>query len=235
MTLDLSDLPPLIEPHAPTNTLLITNLDDPSIFRPATLDTIRRLLATHAPLHSFAPLKSLRRIVVSFADAPAATHVRQLLDGAAIVGRARARVYFGEPTPIAHVGDRHLAAPQSGRLFFISPPPSPPHGWTVRDEAPPNKEVHADDLAAALEKLHARSRHGDEVEREDGAKEGGRVAVPDRRRSSVVVYHPDDHGSNPALPAVMVEDMTEGDEEMKDEGTIMAHTARPPVELMDCS
>lgn len=114
----------------------------------------------------------------------------------------------------------------------------------MRDEAPPNKEVHADDLAVALEKLHACSdtHQEQEAQRREGrvgrgerVLEGGRVVLPDRRRSSVLVYHPQDHGSNLALPVVMVEDMTEGDEAMREEVAIMAHTARPPIELMDLS
>ena len=60
-----------------------------------------------------------------------------------------------------------------------------------------------------------------------------------------MVYHPRDHGDREDLPAVMVEDMTpvvEDDEEMEGvsplesgagAGRIMAHTARPPVELME--
>lgn len=152
----------------------------------------------------------------------------------------RVRIYFGEATPIEPV-DQHLHAPKSQKLFFISPPPSPPHGWEMRNEGPPNKEVHADDLASALAKLHSKpapvhdpsspvspiyERHGDGMEREGK-----------RSRSSTVVYHPEDHGDSPHLPAVMVEDTTQGQDEDLDldsavEPKIMAHTARPPVELM---
>ena len=152
----------------------------------------------------------------------------------------RVRIYFGEATPIEPV-DQHLHAPKSQKLFFISPPPSPPHGWEMRNEGPPNKEVHADDLASALAKLHSKSasvpdpsssippvqeRQGDGIDREGG-----------RSRSPTVVYHPEDHGDSPHLPAVMVEDTTQGQDEDLDldsaiELKIMAHTARPPVELM---
>ena len=162
----------------------------------------------------------------------------------------RVRIYFGEPTPIEPI-DQHLHAPKSSKLFFISPPPSPPHGWEMRNEEPPNKEVHAEDLASALAKLHARpsgsqddsspasdraERHGDGVERE-----GTRIPNRTRSGSLIVVYHPQDHGDSPHLPAVMVEDTTEtpgdvspinGSDDGNEGGRIMAHTARPPVELM---
>ncbi len=166
------------------------------------------------------------------------------------------RIYFGHPTPI-HPTDQHLHAPKSSKLFFISPPPSPPHGWEMRNEEPPNKEVHAEDLAEALAKLHARpssagdlespveegptttttkERWGDGVERE-----GKRVPNRTRSGSATVVYHPRDHGDSPHLPAVMVEDTTEsvgdvspieGVEDGSEGERILTHTARPPVELM---
>ena len=260
LSLDLSAVPPLINPSPPSNTLLITvslrllrprlslltlpqNLQDPSIFHPTHLLTIRTLINQSAPLHSFAPLKSLRRIIASFHTTPDAILIRRLLDNAPILS-SRMRIYFGEPTPIDPT-DQHLHAPKSSKLFFISPPPSPPHGWQMRNEEPPNKDVHADDLASALAKLHARpsapvadaaARCGDGVERE-----GTRVQNRTRSGSATVVYHPRDHGDSPHLPAVMVEDTTErvgdlspmgGVEEGREGGRMLTHTARPPVELM---
>jgi hypothetical protein len=226
----------LFIPSPPSNTLLITDLNDLDIFHPASLLEIRNLINEVAPLHSFSPLKSFRRIVVSFQTTEEAIAIRQLLDGSPIMS-ARARVYFGEPTPI-DPGDQHLAAPKSQKLFFISPPPSPPHGWMMRNEEPPNKEVHADDLATALAKLHSKRQPmgnlvDPEEEERQGDREGSRVENRARRGSSTIVYHPQDHGDNPLLPAVMVEDTTEegltfDDAELK----ILAHTARPPVELM---
>lgn len=120
-------------------------------------------------------------------------------------------------------------------MFFISPPPSPPHGWMVRDEEPPNREVHAQDLETALAAL-GRRRHEVEVERRErfGEDSAGRA----RSGSRSVVYDPHDHGDSPDLPAVMVEDMTESPAEEVNEaespfsGRIMAHTSRPPMELM---
>lgn len=63
-----------------------------------------------------------------------------------------------------------------------------------------------------------------------------------RRRSGSrsIVYDPQDHGDSPALPAVMVEDLTDGQEETldveMDEGSrVITHTTRPPVELMQYS
>lgn len=171
------------------------------------------------------------------------------------------RIYFGEPTPIVgeEEEDQHLKAPSLGKLLFISPPPSPPAGWEIREEEPPNKDVHADDLQRALAGLGG---HGNE--RRAGADDdgGGGAGSPmsedekeglqgNRNRSgtaSMMVYHPKHHGDNESLPAVMVVDTTAGPGEESLEspgalspvegqgeggGRILTHTARPPVELME--
>lgn len=238
LTLDLSDLPPLTQPAAPTNTLLLTNLMNTDIFRADNLQTIRDLVAQIAPIHAWAPLKSFRRIIVSFFDEVSAIRVRQVWDGEAILGE-RCRVYFGAPTPV-DTQDMHLALPDAGKLFFISPPPSPPAGWEMKLEDAPNKQVHAEDLADALSKLrHTAAARGDQspvslVDRDDGSPGGARRQ---RSRSSTLIYEPQRHGSHPDLPAIAVVDTTEEPEEMDispvdEPKPILAHTARPPVELM---
>jgi len=242
LTLDLSGLPPLTPPVQPTNTLLLTNLVDLDIFRPDNLQTIRDLIAQTAPIHSWAPLKSFRRIVVSFFSDEAAVAVRAVWDGEAVLGE-RVRVYFGQPTPV-EARDEHLALPDAGKLFFISPPPSPPHGWEMKLEDAPNKQVHAEDLAEALARLHHRAPPAgveSPVSPVDGTATGSAAAaVPrSRSRSSTMIYHPEGHGGSPALPAIAVDDYTDEylDEPMDVSPIdrprpIVAHTARPPVELM---
>ncbi|EGX93050.1 calcineurin binding protein, putative [Cordyceps militaris CM01] len=235
LTLDLSNLPPLEQPTPPSNTLLFTNLDNVDIFRADKLQSIRDLINRTATIHAFAPLKSFRRILVSFYDVESAVSIRRIWDGEAIMGQ-RVRIYFGHPTSIQTKPD-HLALPDAGKLFFISPPPSPPHGWEVRLEDAPNKMVHADDLAEALARLGAGSgaisSRGSSMDSPvtpvDGAAIGRR-----RSRSSTLIYHPDAHGSGFGLPAVFVEDMTDEPEEMSplEAKPIQAHTSRPPVELM---
>lgn len=120
----------------------------------------------------------------------------------------RIRVYFGLDTPL-NPSDQHLALPKSDRLFFISPPPSPPMGWEMKEEDAPNKIVHAEDLAAALARLHASSR--DEAYLSSPIDETGNTGPITRRRtgSTTVVYHPEDHGDSPNLPAISVEDTTD--------------------------
>ena len=257
MSLDLSSIPPLSQPSPPSNTLLITKLEDPNIFHPASLATIRQHIEEIAPLNSFSPLKSLSRIIVSFYDVEASIRVRQEFDGRVILGSRPARCYFGETTP---VGDakKYLDKPDAGKLFFISPPPSPPVGWEMRNEDAPNKNTHADDLAAKLAALTAKMDHSaDETEvkpqqqqkytREELHKL--KTAVPAsvsadspsqstpktaRSRSSTIIYDPKAHGDSPGLPAVMLETEDEPEPELDDpDKKIIAHTSRPPVELME--
>lgn len=261
LSLDLSSLPPLVEPSPPSNTLIITvssflglspntansalqNLQELEIFEPSNLIQMRELINQHAPIHTWAPLKSFRRIVTSFFDVDSAIAIRQTLDGETIMG-CRIRVYFGLNTPL-NPSDQHLPLPKSDRLFFISPPPSPPMGWEMQNEEAPNKIVHAEDLASALAKLHTHR-----MDDPTYAMDEGLPSSPISRRrtgSSTIVYDPHDHGDSLDLPAIAVEDTTETpmpltptDDVMEGiEGPIAQQkaqgktlsTARPPVELM---
>jgi len=138
--------------------------------------------------------------------------------------------------------DQHLQAPKSDKLFFISPPPSPPAGWEMRNEEPPNKEVHAEDLSSALARLTARRSADEDSEMPDSASSDGPeerlggANLRQRSGSTTIVYHPEDHGHSPDLPAISVEDTTgsPGDlTPMEVDKKPMLHTARPPVELME--
>ncbi|KAI5863469.1 Calcipressin-domain-containing protein [Durotheca rogersii] len=237
LSLDLSSLPPLTQPTPPTNTLLITNLGDAEIFRPDNLQTIRDLISATEPIYTWSPLKSFSRIIVSFLDEQAAIRVRAIWDGKVIMGE-RCRVYFGQATSLDLHKDNHLELPDAGKLFFISPPPSPPHGWEMKLEDAPNKQVHAEDLAEALAKLRHQAAPVGVADASPVSPVSGDFAMTartTRSRSSTLIYHPHEHGGSPNLPAISVDDMTDDslDIEPTPERPIMAHTSRPPVELME--
>lgn len=114
-------------------------------------------------------------------------------------------------------------------------------GWEIKEEDAPNTIVHPEDLAAALAKLHANP------EASSPTDHGSNTITRRRTGSTTVVYHPEDHGDSPNLPAISVEDTTETPEALTPldamegvEGPIASQkaqgmttsTARPPVELM---
>merc|ERR1712000_638100 len=98
---------------------------------PTSYAAIRHLIAASAFIHAFAPLKSFRRIVVSFFDVDSAIRVKKIWDGEKILGE-KVKIYFGMDTN-TQAKDERLALPDVGKLFFISPP-SPPHGWEMKME-----------------------------------------------------------------------------------------------------
>lgn len=230
LSLDLSNLPPLSQPTPPSNTLIFTNINSLDVFSADNLQTIRDLISQAAPIFAWSPLKSFRRIIVTFFDEQAAIAVRSIWDGEAILGE-RCRVYFGQPTPIdVSAADKHLALPDAGKLFFISPPPSPPHDWEQRMEDAPNTMVHAEDLAEALAKLrHHNNPNGIDADVKvpvSPASDGGSSRPGDfkenarknRSRSSTLIFQPEKaqtstngKAGGPAvdLPCVTVDDMTD--------------------------
>lgn len=247
LSLDLSDLPPLITPSPPSNTLLITNLMDPTIFHPASLATIRQNISMTAALYSFSPLKSFRRIVATFYNTNDAITIRQQLDGEMILGN-RVRVFFGAETPVdLEAKDRHLAAPAANKLFFISSKPTSRLGDAQRGAAKQGRACRRPGGGTGK----APREDGRPWGRDGGRASGKRDDQPceplahglgprerSRSGSTTIVYHPELNGDSPLLPAVMVvhpecEDAGPQADEDDEEGKIMAHTARPPVELMD--
>ena len=256
LSLSFSNVPGLISPAPPSNTLLITKLTDSKIFHPASLATIRQHLNSISSLNSFSPLKSMQRIIVSFYSEEDCIKVRQEIDGSAFTPSVICKCYFGEPTPIDNE-KKYLERPDAGKLFFISPPPSPPVGWESKMEDAPNKEVHADDLATKLSQLAGKiddpespSSGQQQMTAEEIAKlrphrrtlsavslsaDSPTTDTPKMRsRSSTLIYDPKQHGDSPGLPAVTLETEDDSDVELDEEAKpVLAHTSRPPVELME--
>jgi hypothetical protein len=150
----------------------------------------------------------------------------------------RTRVYFGEHTPVQPV-DQHLQAPESKKLFFISPPPSPPHGWEVKNEEPPNAIAHAEDLAQALSKLSWVKSEG-KINKDNlaaGGSENDAIPSPIRRprsASSVVLFEPEE-ADGERMPAISVDDYTDSGDDTSPVSPVAPssfHTSRPPVELI---
>ncbi|KKA26263.1 hypothetical protein TD95_000016 [Thielaviopsis punctulata] len=252
LTLDLSCIPKMSQPTPITNTLLITGLDNPETFSPANLDILRARISQIARINTWSPLRSFRRIMVSFTSVEDAKVVRHRWDGDVILGQ-RVRVFYGMHTPLADAAgpsSSRLALPDAGKLFFISPPPSPPVGWEVRLEDAPNKQVHADDLAEALAKLNQAAPGPSDVlmlddspvtpvdaQMQNEALERGRGGKTHARSgSATLIWLPEQHGHSPEamIPAISIEDMCDPESMSISQTKInMTHTMRPPVELME--
>ena len=199
----------------------------------------------------------MARIIVSFYTDQECVRVRQEIDGSAFTPTVICKCYFGEPTPVDNE-KKYLERPDAGKLFFISPPPSPPVGWESKAEDPPNKEVHADDLVAKLAKLTGKMENPEspiEGQIQVTAEELSKLKTPTHRRalsgvsedlspingtpkmrsrSSTLIYDPKTHGDSPNLPAVTLETEDDSEVELDNEAkSPMAHTSRPPVELMN--
>ncbi|CAI4217318.1 unnamed protein product [Parascedosporium putredinis] len=235
LTLDLSAIPALTQPTPPSNTLIFTNLQDLDIFRADNLQTIRELIEKTCHVHTWSPLRSFRRIIVSFLDEQSAIGVRQAWDGETIMDH-RVRVYFGQHTPV-EARDEHLALPDAGKLFFISPPPSPLTAGRCASRMRPTSSCMPRILPTPSPSFTT-GPTPPPLTRSLPSPRRQRRGLPMRSRSSTLIYHPEDHSSNSDLPAIAVEDMT--DEPMSfsyspieaPRPAVVTHTARPPVELM---
>jgi len=230
LSIDLSNIPPLVTPSPPTNTLIITNLTEVEIFRPDHLQSLRDIVASSAHLVSWSPLKSFARIVCSFESEEDATKIKSELDGECLLGH-RMKIFFGKHTPVTPPTDQHLQAPESQKLFFISPPPSPPVGWEMKNEAPPNSVVMPDDLAHALQKL---SWNTAILPSEDKAQSASPAIRRQRSCSSTVLFPPTTSGEQ-SVPGITVDDFSDDEHSSQPSSPSLpniTHTARPPVETM---
>lgn len=120
---------------------------------------LRALLsdANNIPIVHWGNLKSFGRVIVVFQSAQDAMKARLVLQTKEYTNL---KAHFDKHTPIFEIEseDNHLKLPDKGRLFFISPPPSPPAGWVSQPEASPNTETFHSDLSHALLNLsHADS------------------------------------------------------------------------------
>ncbi|KAK7206478.1 Calcipressin-domain-containing protein [Myxozyma melibiosi] len=227
-----------------TNTLVLTGLISPAHFTPSSLAYLRSAIdiAAEDPdaLVHFGPLPTFARVVLVFRTVTAALRVHLALDRRCVpvhVGeqqqqqqqqhqeqqqqqqQTRLRTFFcADNTPVdallQHRKTSSLELPDPGKLFLISPPPSPPPGWVATEEEPPNMNVgvDADVLASVLSKLATVEIDGsegtDDVNR--NMKEGGEeYGVGNGKGASIVIMEAD---SRRMQPGIVVSDHSDGDE-----------------------
>ncbi|KAK9375865.1 Calcipressin-domain-containing protein [Lipomyces chichibuensis] len=268
LTPDSSRAPSLVPPIPASNTLVFTGLlgsDDFDSDRVLQLRLLVESASSGSVIH-WGPVPSFGRIFAVFKNTADALEVRRKLDGI-IYGSASStiRIYFADSTPIEPLLSKarkgpmseierqrdtvHLQLPDPGRLFLISPPPSPPVGWESQLETPPNTNIGfpADILNEALTKLMREGPENDsqdlqsplslrrilqsELEGACGAKfelySDISSSASSPRSPSVVIIPPDDSDGKPGI--IVSDFCNDTFASVGSNGAISARTQRPPI------
>ncbi|KAK5815682.1 Calcipressin-domain-containing protein [Linnemannia elongata] len=142
-------MPESTSPTLPTNTLIITNLEVPH-FEKETMLTLKAKAESFGDIFYFAPIKSFYRVFVVYKATFDAQRAKAALHNTTFEGSI-IRVYFGQHTEtVIDPASRYLHPPELEKNWLISPPGSPPIGWSQVREDPPNSLHLADDLVKAL-------------------------------------------------------------------------------------
>jgi hypothetical protein len=133
-----------------TNTLIVTNLSREA-FLPENLAELRDRLERHGKIYKMVPIKSFLRILAIFYQTNDAKNAKRFCDRGELLNKTL-RIYYGQHTPLYDEVDnsRHLSVPELEKNWLVSPPCSPPVGWTQIKEDRPNSNTLADDLVHAL-------------------------------------------------------------------------------------
>jgi len=144
----------LSSPQSPeitaTNTLIVTNLDRP-VFLPENFVELKANFEQYGSIHKFIPIKSFNRMLVIYFQTSDAETAKAYSDRMIFMDKV-VRVYYGLHTPVIDETDsfKHLNIPKLEKNWLISPPGSPPFGWTPTHETGPNEKTLADDLTHTL-------------------------------------------------------------------------------------
>lgn len=133
--------------------LIVTNIHS-EVFKSDALKTeLEDVFKQYSEAATFHWLKSFKRLRVYFDSSAAAAAARLQLHQYQFY-ESVISCYFAQPvTPVSH---KNLQPPAPVKQFLISPPASPPAGWTMREECEP---LVNHDLLAALANLSPGESH----------------------------------------------------------------------------
>ncbi|KAJ2974143.1 hypothetical protein NUW54_g11938 [Trametes sanguinea] len=140
--------PPSLTMSSPTspqrsNTMVIAHLPE-SFFEPEIQDALRSHFQSYGPLHTWAPIRGLKRVFIVFYSAEDAETAKESNDG----------LILGDTLDARDVHNHYLDRPVNEKNFLISPPGSPPVG-TEQILARVDELARADaDAARGLENVY---------------------------------------------------------------------------------
>ncbi|KAG0272446.1 carbohydrate-binding module 1 protein [Linnemannia exigua] len=137
-------MPESTTPTLPTNTLIITNLEVPH-FEKETMLNLKAMAESFGNVFYFAPIKSFYRVFVVYKATADAQKAKAELHNTTFEGST-----IRHTETVIDPASRYLHPPELEKNWLISPPGSPPVGWSQVREDPPNSLHLADDLVKAL-------------------------------------------------------------------------------------
>lgn len=183
------------EPTSPTSTLILTNLPT-RLFLADDMAILRDRVEQIADVSKWITLKSFTRVIVSFFTINDASRVRERMQTQEVHGNI-IYIYYGNSMSIDTIKAGHLQVPELEKNWLISPPGSPPVGWTqVREDAPNSQMLHTD-LLEALDRLPQEFQAS--LMASDRVPQGNENGEPHASESMTLFEH-----DNVALPDIVV-------------------------------
>lgn len=196
-----------------TNTLIVTNLDREA-FIPENLAELRDRLERHGKIYKLVPIKSFNRILAIFYQTNDAKTAKRYCDRGEFLNKVM-RIYYGQHTPLYDEIDnsRHLNVPELERNWLVSPPCSPPVGWTQIKEDRPNSNTLADDLVhalahASLNANYFKNHDVDDFSLNDNFNQVNNEEISRMQKPilTVVPCDSDSNQSNAKVPLILIQD-----------------------------